>query len=88
MVQRLKGLFQGVAGKFAACAVAAVAVVSGLTNKAFAATTIPDAGVDWDGIATSGATEVGKVIASVIGIFVMVALVNMGIKWCKRAFTS
>lgn len=49
---------------------------------------IPELPIDFGALAASGATVLGGVIAGVMGIFVMVSLVNMGIKWVRRAFDS
>lgn len=72
-----------------AALLAAGTVVSLFGGQVMAADiTIPDMPVDFADIATKGAVILGTVVAGVMGIFVIVSLINMGIKWVKRAFAS
>lgn len=80
------GLWGRVVGGLTACALAVVAVLGG--DVMAADTTIPAMPVDFADIASQGAVILGTVVGGVIGIFVIVALINMGIKWVRRAFTS
>lgn len=80
---KVKGTWSGVA----ALALAVMAMVSEGVMAADSVT-IPDMPVDFADIAAKGAVVLGTVVAGVIGIFVIVSLINMGIKWVKRAFNS
>ena len=85
------GFVRGKAGEIARGALALAGVVAvAAQEKLFAAesVTIPDMPVDFGDIATKGAVVLGAVVAGCIGIFVITSLINMGIKWIRRAFTS
>ncbi len=77
MRNRVRGIFA-----------AAVAVLATGAAMAADSVTIPAMPVDFADVAAQGAVILGTVVAGVIGIFVIVSLVNMGIKWVKRAFNS
>ena len=90
MWKRFGEKVSGSFGRLAACVTAfALGIVAMIGESAHAEeVTIPAMPVDFADVASKGAVVLGTVIAGVIGIFVVVSLVNMGIKWVRRAFTS
>jgi len=78
---------KGICGIVPALAFALVVSVFGQGAMA-AETTIPEMPVDFADIASKGAVVMGTVISAVVGIFVLSALVRMGIRWISRAFSA
>lgn len=87
MWNRVRGFLGKAHGGFIGFIVAFGLAFSGVASAADSVT-IPTMPVDFADLASQGAVILGTVVSGCIGIVVVVALINMGISWLRRAFAG